>query len=231
MIQMYKTFSPITSLFENSRKLLYNRGDTILRAGDIPSGVYFITSGWVKAYSLCNDGETNIIMSLGPGDIFPLSWALSESLRDVTFAALDTTTVLRASRGTFVERVAKDERISKALSLSLIDRLLQLENELDNLHYRSARERVVFRLLTLAESFGQRKGNQVILNMRVPNDYIARSSNMTRETASREMSRLTRKGLIRYIKGFMVIVSEEALKAEVRQVPAPHIERTNPINH
>jgi CRP/FNR family transcriptional regulator len=204
----------LTRLFEDNRKFLYNRGDTILRAGDTPSGVYLITSGWVKAYSLCSDGEPNIITSFGSGDIFPLSWALTESMRDVTFGALETTVVLRTPKEVFTRGIATDNEISRSVSHMLATHFLRLENELDNLHYRSARERVAFRLISLAENFGQHKANKVIFNIRVPNEYIARSSNMTRETASREMSRLARKGIIRNVRGYVAITDMEALKAE-----------------
>ena len=78
---MNKQNSPILRLFGNGRQFLYDRSDTILRAGDTPSGVYLITDGWVKVYSICHDGEPNIIISLGPGDIFPLYWTVAVTFR------------------------------------------------------------------------------------------------------------------------------------------------------
>lgn len=212
---MQKMDSILARLFEDSRYFLYERGDTIIRAGDIPSGVYLITDGWVKVYSLCEDGEMNIIMNLASGDIFPLDWTVTGRLHDVTFAALDATTVQRIPKEKFVRALKSSVEISSAASFKLASYLLRLSHELEHLPYRSARERVAFRLVSLAEHFGDRDGEAVIIRTRVSNEYVARSTNMTRETASREMSRLARKGLIKTVDGHIHIINLPGLKSEV----------------
>lgn len=224
---MNQSTKHLTRLFKDGKQLLYNRGDTILRAGDTPSGIYLINSGWVKVYSLCHDGEPNILMSLGAGEIFPLVWALTEGMRDVSFAALDTTSVVRVPKETFVKRASEDSEIAHMISHNLARYLLQLEDELDNLHYHSARERVAYRLLRLADRFGQRQANKAVLSVRVPNEYIARSSNMTRETASREISWLARKGLIRNVKGYLVIMDIDRLREVCGKGPRQQQEALN----
>lgn len=214
MIGSNDTRAILTALFRDGRQLLYNRGDTIIRAGDTPSGVYFLAEGWVQVYSLCDDGETNIIRSLASGDVFPLEWGISGRLHDVTFAALHTTKVLRISREKFAAMISQQPRIAQAMSQTLVNYYFQLSRELENLPYRSARERVVFRLIALAEQFGDFRDREVIIKLHVPNEYIARSSNMTRETASREISRLHHKGILRHRGGYIIIKDLEALKSE-----------------
>jgi CRP/FNR family transcriptional regulator, cyclic AMP receptor protein len=204
----------LSEIFKDGKQLLYERGDTIIRAGDTPSGVYLITEGWVKVYCLCDDGEVNIISSLARADIFPLEWAISGTLHDVTFAALDTTSVIRIPRERFTRILGEDPRVAQAMSRTLADYYFRLSNELENLPYRSARERVVFRLLSLAERFGDARAQEVVIKLRVPNEYIARSSNMTRETASREISRLHHKGLIEHKHGYIIIKNLAALRDE-----------------
>ncbi len=212
MTNNYKTI--LTELFKSGRPFLYGRGDTIIRAGDTPSGVYLITEGWVQVYSLCDDGEANIISSLARADIFPLEWAISGTVHDVSFAALETTRVLRVSRDSFSQLVNTNPQIAEAMSRTLADYYCRLSHELENLPYRSARERVAFRLVSLADRFGNARGDEVVIGQHVPNEYIARSSNMTRETASREISRLHHKGLIQHKSGYIIIKDLSALKHE-----------------
>lgn len=204
----------LAAFFEGGRQFTYDRNEVIIRAGDNPSGVYFITAGWVKLYSLCEDGEVNIIMSLGAGDVFPLAWALTGITRDVTFGALEDTQVLRISREAFLEAASANLVASQAVSTALADYFFRLADELENLHYRSARERVAFRLLCLAEYFGHPEGEHVKLDIRIPNEYIARSTNMTRETASRVISRFAQKELVRNIDGYLTITDLVALRHE-----------------
>lgn len=212
---MQKMDDTLARLFEDSRYFLYERGDTIIRAGDIPSGVYLITDGWIKLYSLCEDGEVNIIMNMTKGDIFPLDWTITGQLHDVTFAALESTAVRRIPTEKFVRAFRSDIDIATAASFKLASYLLRLSHELEHLSYRSARERVAFRLVCLADYFGRPEGDQIVIRARVSNEYVARSTNMTRETASREMSRLARKGLVRTMDGYIHIINLAALKNEV----------------
>ncbi len=207
----------------HSREGLYERGDTIIRAGDTPSGVYLITGGWVKVYNLCENGEPNIIISLSAGDILPLEWAISGALRDTSFTAMETTKVMRVSREWFMQNLLADPRISEAILLKLVSYLCRLGDELENLPYRSARERVAFRLISLAQHFGRTDSEQEALELRVPNEYIARSSNMTRETASREISWLARKNIIRHQGGQIVINDLSALEKEAGKSFQPHL--------
>ncbi|HZL08071.1 MAG TPA: Crp/Fnr family transcriptional regulator [Candidatus Dormibacteraeota bacterium] len=203
--------------FKQSRRLLYQRDDIIVRAGDVPSGVYYIVSGSVKVYSLCKDGEPNILMTLDASEIFPVAWAVSGITRDVGFAALDVTELRRIDRQEFLEALHSDIMLMRAAMQVLAGHFFTLTSEIDNLQYRSAREKVVFRLLFLASHFGHTDGNNATIAIRVTNDYIARSTNMTRETASRELSRLNRKQLICTVNGRIMIPDLLRLRDEISQ--------------
>jgi CRP-like cAMP-binding protein len=211
---MQEPDSVFKQLFKDGKSFLYNRGDTILRAGDTPSGVYLLVEGWVKVYSLCEDGESNIIMNFGPQDLLPLDWAVTGAMRDISFTALEPTRALRISRNHFL-KASTDPAVTRATALKLADYFCNLSSELENLHYRSARERVAFRLVRLASYFGEKKNGHIVIRTHVPNEYIARSTNMTRETASREISRFTQKGLIQNANGYIIIKDLSALQHEI----------------
>jgi CRP/FNR family transcriptional regulator len=205
----------LTQLFiKNSRQLLYKRGDIIIRAGDTPSGVYLISDGLIQVYTICYDGEPNIIMSLQAGDLFPLEWIVSGDLHEVNFAALTATTVLRMPKDYFLRHLKADPRLTEAMLRMMSHYFCQLSNELEHLPYHSARERVAFRLVSLVQCLGPLQSEEVDLALPIPNEFIARSSNMTRETASREISWFIRKGLIERQNGRIVIKNLTALKRE-----------------
>lgn len=207
----------LIQLFEDGRPLVYQKDDVIIRPGDVPSGIYYIVSGGVKVYSLCKSGEPNIIMTLCPGEIFPIAWAVSGVARDIGFDALDTTETKRIPRATFLEAIRSNTAIMHDAMQSLAHHFFMLTGEIDNLQYRSAREKVVYRLLFLASHFGQYEDGLTTISLRVTNDYIAHSTNMTRETASRELSRLNRKQLIRTQQGKIVIPDLLQLRNEISQ--------------
>jgi len=205
----------LLQLFQSGRSLSYEKDEVIIRAEDIPSGVYYISSGWVKVYSLNKDKEPAIIMTLFPGDIFPCAWALTGIDYDLNFAALGETEVLRIPTKHFNEAVKSNPVLSQELLQIFANNFFTLTNELNNIQYHTAREKVVYRLLFLAKNFGKQENNKVVIRKHIPNEYIARSTNMTRETTSREMSRLTRKRLIRHTEEQIIISDIDGLLNEV----------------
>lgn len=209
--------NPLLTLFKNGRHLSYAKDEVIIRAEDIPSGVYYITSGWVKGYTLNKGKEPAIVMTLFPGDIFPCAWAISGIEYGVHFAALDETEVLRIPTKRFNKAIRSNPDLSHELLKIFANNLFTFTNELSNIQYHSAREKVIFRLLFLAKNFGKQQDNTVVIQKHVPNEYIARSTNMTRETTSREMSRLTRKRLIRHTEEQIIISDMAGLLNEIEE--------------
>jgi len=212
-------------LFQTGRCLTYEKDEIIIRAEDIPSGVYYISSGWVKAYALNKDKEASIVMTLLPGDVFPCAWALTGIDYDLNFAALGETELLRIPTKRFNEAIKNDAALSQELLQIFANNFFTLTNELNNIQYHTAREKIVYRLLFLAKCFGKQENNKVIISKHIPNEYIARSTNMTRETTSREMSRLTRKRLIRHTEEQIIISDIDGLLNEVEDQAKGSISR------
>jgi CRP-like cAMP-binding protein len=214
---MENALPKLSRVFETGRYVTYKKDDVIIRPGDMPSGVYYIVAGGVKAYSFCISGEPNILMTLCAGEIFPIAWAVSGITRDIGFDALDQTTAWRISRTSFLQATLSDSALMNEAVQALARHFFILTGEMDNLQYRSAREKVVYRLIFLASHFGQHQQGVTTITVRITNDYIARSTNMTRETASRELSRLQRKQLICIERSRIVIPDLLSLRNEISQ--------------
>jgi CRP-like cAMP-binding protein len=199
-------------LFNNGREFHYERNDLIIRSGDTPSGVYYIESGWVQAFTICDDGEINIVFTLYPGDIFPLAWAATGVLHDINFSALSETTVLRITRDDYAQALSTSQTVVDD-TLNLLSKYSYcFTEELENLQYRTAKQRVCYRLYVLASHFGKRTDKGIVIDQAVSNEYIARSTNMTRETASREMTNLARQQIVNLSGNHIVIANAGKLR-------------------
>ena len=209
----------LVQLFAASgRPLMYERGDTIIRAGEGEpvSEVFMIVHGWVQMYGLSRAGEPNVVMCLHAGDIMPLNLVLSgNSGREESFSALETTRAIRIQKDYLMKVIQDDSQIGLLIARKLNDYCERLSSELINMPHRSARERVAYRLVSLAGHFAEPGSDRALLRLRISNEFLARSTNMTRETASREVSWLTKRGYIKRDNGYIAINSLSALKQEV----------------
>ena len=83
----------LTEFFRNYKKISYKKREMILRAEDIPSGVYFIESGSVREYSIFPNGEELTLFLSNPGDAFPVRWAFTGTVNTRNFEAFTDTVV------------------------------------------------------------------------------------------------------------------------------------------
>jgi CRP-like cAMP-binding protein len=62
----------VAEFFQKQKSRAYKKRQLILRADDTPNVVYFIEKGYIKAYSLTENGDEIDIVFYKPGEIFPL---------------------------------------------------------------------------------------------------------------------------------------------------------------
>ena len=202
----------LIDFFHTGTRLSYKKGESIVRAGDDPRGIYFITEGFVKAYAITKYGEENILIVRKDNDIFPLIWAFTGLHRDVTYEAMSDTTLWRVARSQFLQFLQEHKHtVAAVLDMSVEAYRLHSERVM-NLEYRTVRERVAMFLLTHAERFGKQTTTGTLIDAPIKRHDIAGSINASRETTSRELSTFAKKGLIRLDGGHIEILQSEKLQ-------------------
>lgn len=198
-------------------KQIYKKGDLIIRPGDIPHGVYYIEKGIVKAYDITRYNEENLLVIRKSGEVFPLIWAITGRERKVIYQTLAETTVHRITRELFLEFMeGNPEAMAPLLDLTIEMYRLHSERIL-NLEYRTVRERIVSFLLTMSLRFGAKTSDGILIDVPLRHQDIASSINATRETTSRELSALTRKGLI-ITKQSQITIKDEPAMAKILEL-------------
>lgn len=213
MLATKQQVESLIKLFKSGTKLTYKKGEQIIRPGEQPSGVFYIDSGLVKAYDITKYGEENLLIIRKERDIFPMIWAITGAERDINYEALEATTVWRISRQTYLDFLySPTNNLAPILDMVVENYRLHSERIL-NLEYRSVRERVISFLITMSNHFGEqtKAGWQITVPLR--HQDIASSINSSRETASREMAYLERKGLIKNNQSKVLILDRDKLLA------------------
>ncbi len=174
----------------------YKKGEFIIRPGEVPSGVFFIESGLVKAYDITKYGEENLLIIRHEGEVFPLIWAITGQERQVIYEAIAPTVAWEISRPLFLEHIgAHPQALAPLLDMTLEMYRIHSERIL-NLEYRSVRERLISFLITMSNRFGKKTPEGLLINVPLRHQDIASSINASRETTTRELAALERKDLL-----------------------------------
>lgn len=178
-------------------KVTYRKDDFIIRAEEPPTGVYYILEGLVKAYDFTRYGEENLLIIRKDHEVFPLIWAITGQERQINYRALTPVTMLRVPREEFIKFVHHNPTVLAPLIDMTIEMYRLHSERIINLEYRTVRERVISFLLTMAQRFGAETSNgSITIDAPLRHQDIASSINASRETTTRELALMERKGLI-----------------------------------
>lgn len=209
-----KETKSLVELFKSGTKLTYKKGEFIIRPGEIPNDVYYIEEGLVKAFNISKYGEENLLIVRKSHEIFPLIWSLTGREKGIIYQALTPTTICRIGHKKYLSYLHNNKDALSPL-LDMVTEMYRLHSErILNLAYRTVRERLVSFLLTMAGRFGEKNaGKDILINVPLRHQDIASSINASRETASRELAFLERKGFITNKQLYIVIKDKKALEA------------------
>jgi len=213
MLATLKQTAELVELFKlRGVKQTYRKGDFIIRPGDTPHGVFYIYEGLVKAYDITKYHEENLLIIRKEDEIFPLIWALTGQERQVIYQALAPTVTWQLQRQDFLDYI-EDKPDTLAPLLDMTIEMYRLHSErILNLEYRTVRERIISFLLTMSQRFGRQTPDGLLIETPLRHQDIASSVNATRETTSRELSALERKGLLENKQSMILLKDLESLR-------------------
>jgi CRP/FNR family cyclic AMP-dependent transcriptional regulator len=202
----------LVNLFHSGTKLTFSKGEFIIRPGAIPPGVFYIEHGLVKAYDITKYGEENLLIIRKSGELVGLTWAITGEERDIIYTALAPTTVRLVSREAFVQFIRANPASAVPI-LDMVTDMYRLHSErIMTLEYRTVRERLISFLVTTAERFGRKTAHGVQITVPLKHQDIASSISATRETTSRALAEMERKGMITSEQSCITLVNIEELK-------------------
>lgn len=202
------------NLFAQSSSISYRKKEIILQEGDHPTHIFYIKSGFVRAYRISEQGEELTIAILKPHDLFPIAWGDSGSLFECFLEAITPVSLWRVSRDQFMEFLGANPEVYNKLVSSMSRRLGGLLTRIEYLATGHANTKVAAAVLACARRFGSERGDRIIIDLPLTHKDIATLVGITRETACLEMKKLERKGLITHEKRVLVVRDIEGLENE-----------------
>ncbi len=194
----------------------FSKGDVMVHGDEVPLGVYFIQSGYVKAYSISPLGQINLLLIHGACEIMPLPWALDGKQKlGIFYEAISKVTVLGTSKDDLRTAMGSNSWLTEQILRQLVNTFTVYAQRIQSLGFRLPRERVIACMLDLATRFGESQGQGMVIKAPITHQDIADSINMTRETASRALGLLADEKLITQKDHLFIIMDEQKLQAEL----------------
>lgn len=193
----------------------YKKGEMLIRADDDPQGIFYLTKGYVRQYTISKTGLELTLHILKPISYFPMVWAINGTPNVYYFEALTPVEVGRAPRDQVVNFIKDKPTIIFELMSELIQDYAESLTRIENLVFSDAYRRVISVLLYVAKHFGEKEGNGIIVHHRFTQQDIATLTGVARETASIEMVKLEKKGLIKYVDHAILFENIKKLNSEL----------------
>lgn len=194
----------LDKFFSGYPKQKYKKGAVLIEPGVEPQGVYYLTSGIIKRYAISVSGNELIINTYKAESFFPMEWVLSSNSNDHYYETLSEAEVYIAPSEQFLKFFKND-------SIIMFDLICRIYKGLDGYFTRmeyllggTAKSKLINELLIFSKRFGTK--------LKLTEEDLASETGLARETISRELIKLERKGLIEFKKHILLIPNLEKLE-------------------
>ena len=210
----YKT-KEFETFYKQFKDRKYKKGEILIRADDDPQGIFCLTKGYIRQYTISKTGFELTLYIHKPISYFPMVWAINGTPNVYYFEALTAVEVGRAPRDEVVNFIKDKPTLVFELMSELIEDYAESLKRIEHLVFSDAYRRVISVLLYIAKHFGEKSGNGVMIGHHFTQQDIATLVGVARETASIELVKLEKKGLTKNVDHSILIESINDLELEL----------------
>lgn len=181
----------------------FTKGATILDQGDVPACAYVVKEGFVKTFDISPSGESLPLSFDHQYEILPMAWVFSHAKNAPYFYEAFTDCELWCvPREDFVAFLQSNAHSQFVIFDFFVKRyLLTMQMKMLSLEQAKATDKILYLLKFLTMRFGGDKTEGLVdIDLPLTQQDIASSAGLTRETASIELKRLEKLGVISYEK-------------------------------
>jgi CRP-like cAMP-binding protein len=173
----------------------YQEGSVILSEDEPGEALFVLVRGKVKVVLYGESGREVILSTFArAGEVFGEMALLDDAPRSATVAAMEPSTLLVLSRTDFRAQVDRHPSIALEVMTELSRRLRRADAIIGDLALLDVFGRLAAKLRALAESEGEEVEGGVLIRQRPTQAEIAAMIGTSRETVSRALSELSRRG-------------------------------------
>lgn len=178
----------------------FEKKTLLIRAGESPRGIFYLTRGNVRQYIISREGEEMTLNIYKPFSFFPMAWAVNAYANTYYFEAMNSVETWIAPKNAVLQFIKSHPAVLFDLLQRLFIGLDGMFSRLEHLMSGDATQKLITILVICTQRFGvTEKGKSPIrISLKLTHQDIASLTGLSRETVSREMMSLKQKKLIHY---------------------------------
>lgn len=192
-------------------------GELLYARGDQPTGLFGVVKGRVRIGATSIDGKALTATFFEAGD-----WLGEISIFDGLPRLSDAEAsgdleVLMIPRQAILDLLKQQPELYAPFVQILCGKLRQAMEGLSDLMLLPLSQRVAKRLLTLANDYGQPHAEGVLIDLHLPQDELGRMLGASRQSVSKELKSLEKRGWVKLAYGRIILSDRQALESHVEE--------------
>ena len=203
--------SAASSLRTSMTLVKLRKGQSLFKEGDDGDHLYVISNGKVKLGTKSPDGRENLLMILGPGDMFGELSLFDSGPRTATATAVTDSKLLSLGQSKVIPWVREHPEVSLHLLSRLASRLRRTNEVVGDLVFSDVPGRVAKALIDLGVKFGKQKPEGLHVSHDLTQEELAQLVGASRETVNKALADFAQRGWIRLEARSVVVLDYERL--------------------
>jgi len=174
----------------------WHGGAIIMGQNEPGDAIYVLVSGKAKAVLFGESGREMTLAVLKPGDFFGEMSVFDGKPRSANVVAEDDSVLLVLDRENVLAHLTQNPETALRLLKEMALRLRRANEVINNLALHDVTSRLTRTLLTLADESGEQLAEGVLIRQRPTQQDLANMVGTCRETISRSLSAMARRGLV-----------------------------------
>ena len=205
----------LADLAAHLHEVKHKKGSVIISAEEAGTNLFVLARGKVKVVLYGANGREVILSLMKDGDFFGEMSLLDGEPRSANVVAQGDTSLLVLERKEFISWLETHPKVFRALMTELSRRLRDADERIGSLALLDVYGRVARTFLDLGRKEGKRVPEGILITERPTQAEIAGLVGTSRETVSRAMSELQRRGYIRQQGRGLLLLGGKELEEEV----------------
>jgi len=182
---------------ENSPMTEYAKDEKLFNSYDENRHIYFIKKGTLKLTRITDEGSELLTYLIPEGSIFGITQLLTDKYEgNEIMSAVQNSIVCKVPMDLFRELMTQNGDLnSHVLKLSGL-KIKKLENRLENILFKTAKNRIEDFLLSFPKEYGKDKGDYFESDFTLTHKDIGKLTNSNRQKVNQVMNQMKKSGVI-----------------------------------